>query len=645
MRRIYHPRVSDSDGTLPVIKGGLGSRDIDKAAKNIGLVTYRLNHKPFGIILYNAQKRISKDSLPPEISDPSVPSLYGNREVDVGQTLILKITNYDSFTIYTVIATNGVAIQRGEEIHYTAGSISGEGTITINGRMFPITIKSPRPATPSIIVPDENSQLTGVNATFEASSFNIVGNYDLHASTDWEVSADPSFGTLIAAIYESTEHKLTWTVNNMQELKKYYVRVRYRGQQRGVSDWSPVREFTTGNDGLVNTETSIIEIPRLNHDNNGGFNKVCAVSEDDQYMVIADMYDGSQAADAGCVYFYKRVNGAWQYVSRIVASDGAADRHFGSSVSLSSDGLSLVIGAYFYPEGKGAVYFYTRSGDVWTQRQKIAPGTGQIGDCFGQYIELSADGNTLAVSSYGYDTYSGQTVVATSTGTTYIYVRSGNTWTLQTQILPNPYSNNSCFGYNVALSADGNHLVLTEIYDDVKGLDAGAAHYYNRSGSTWTFRQKITASDGAAGDNLGILVSMNAAGDTLAISSWYNDQKAANAGAVYIYTRSGDVWTQRQKIIPFDGVVDDAFSLCISMSKSSNLLFISSHNNVESLSKGAIYVYRRSGNTYGFERKLTSSISSTYFANWIMYFSKSEKLLIAGSKKVSGYDYYIHTFE
>ena len=35
MRRIYHPRISDSEGTLPVIHGGLGSRDIDKAAQNI----------------------------------------------------------------------------------------------------------------------------------------------------------------------------------------------------------------------------------------------------------------------------------------------------------------------------------------------------------------------------------------------------------------------------------------------------------------------------------------------------------------------------------------------------------------------------------------------------------------------------------
>jgi len=646
MRRIYHPRISDSDGTLPVIHGGLGSRDIDKAAQNIGLVTYRLANKPFGIILYNAQKRISKDSLPPEISDPSVPSLYGNFEVEVGQTLILKITNYDSFTIYSVFATSGVAFQRGEEIHYTAGIVSGIGNITINGRTFPVKIKSPRPSTPSVVVPSEDSQLTSATATFEASAFNITGNYDIHASTDWEVSTDPQFNKLIAAIYETTVHKLTWTVNNMQELKKHYVRVRYRGQQRGVSDWSPVREFTTGNDGLINTETSVFEIPRNNVTSNGGFSKSCAISEDDQYMVIGNMWDSTQGKDSGCVYFYKRINGVWQFISKILAFDGAADRHFGGSVSLSSDGLLLAVGAYFYPEGKGAVYFYTRSGDVWTQRQKIQPGTGQIGDTFGQNIEISGDGNTLAISSYGYDTYSGQTVVASSTGTAYIYTRSGDIWSLQTQLLPSTPVDSSCFGFDVTINHDGTHLILTEVYDDTKGIDAGAAHYYNRSGSTWTFRQKITASDGASQDWFGRSCTMNATGDTLVIDAYRNDQKAENAGAVYIYTRSGNVWTQQQKIIPYDGVANDFFGLVCIISKSSNLLFVSSYSLVDGYYKGAVYVYRRSGNTYIFERKLKNGINAVYFGNNILCFSKSEKLLVAGSiKNTSSYDYYIHTFE
>ena len=44
----------------------------------------------------------------------------------------------------------------------------------------------------------------------------------------------------------------------MQELKKHYVRVRYKGQNAGLSPWSNAVGFTTGNDGLINTETGII---------------------------------------------------------------------------------------------------------------------------------------------------------------------------------------------------------------------------------------------------------------------------------------------------------------------------------------------------------------------------------------------------
>ncbi len=139
---------------------------------------------------------------------------------------------------------------------------------------------------------------------------------------------------------------------------------------------------------------------------------------------------------------------------------------------------------------------------------------------------------------------------------------------------------------------------------------------------------------------------MNAAGDTLVINAIRNDQKAENAGAVYIYTRSGNVWTQQQKIIPYDGAANDSFGQFCIISKSSNLVFVSGSSLVDGHYTGAVYVYRRSGNTYIFERKLKNIINAMFFGNIILCFSKSEKLLVAGSvKAINSYDYCIHTFE
>jgi len=592
MRRIYHPRVSDSDGTLPVIKGGLGSRDIDKAAKNIGLVTYRLANKPFGIILYNAQKRISKDSLPPEISDPSVPSLYGNREVDVGQALILKITNFDSFTIYAVSSTGGVAIQRGEEIQYTAGGFAGEGSITINGRMFPVTIKSPRPQTPNIVVPDEDSQLTGINATFEASSFNIVGNYDLHASTDWEVSVDPNFGTLVAAIYESTEHKLTWTVNNMQELKKHYVRVRYRGQQRGVSDWSPVREFTTGNDGLINTEMGIILSPDAISEDWFGSNIVLN-SDSTIALISAHGRDDGGVSARGAVYVFTRSGSTWTYQQKILAPDPAADDWFGLGVDINSDATIALIGACLKDEGglvdRGVVYYYTRSGTTWTYQSKILINDLNTNSYFGAGIALNNTGDYALIGAYGKDDGG-----INSRGAVYVFTRSGNTWTYQQKILAPDAQPGDYFGRSVAINKDATIALIGAYNRSEAGVNCGAVYHFTRSGSIWSYQNKLLAPDRANGDQFGLSLSIDSESNKALIGS----RKAkigteVEAGAVYAYSRNGTSWSYQNKIISSDYKAYSQFGVSVKLNSNGSMALIGAqHRNSNGITRsGAVYIF------------------------------------------------------
>lgn len=592
MRRIYHPRISDSDGTLPVIHGGLGSRDIDKAAQNIGLVTYRLANKPFGIILYNAQKRINKDSLPPEISDPSVPSLYGNREVEVGQTLILKITNYDSFTIYSVFATNGVAIQRGEEIHYTAGAVSGPGSITINGRTFSITIKSPRPSTPSVVVPSEDSQLTNTTATFEASAFNITGNYDIHASTDWEVSIDPQFNTLIAAIYETTVHKLTWTVNNMQELKKHYVRVRYRGQQRGVSDWSPVREFTTGNDGLINTEMGIILAPDGISEDWFGSNIVLN-SDSTIALISAHGRDDGGVSARGAVYVFTRSGGTWTYQQKILAPDPALDDWFGLGVGINSDATIALIGACLKDEGglidRGVVYYYTRSGTTWTYQSKILINDLNINSYFGAGIALNNTGDYALIGAYGKDEGG-----ILARGVVYIYTRSGSTWTYQNKILAPDAQPGDYFGRSVAINKDATIALIGAYNRSEAGVNCGAVYHFTRSGSIWSYQNKLLAPDRANGDQFGLYLSIDSESNKALIGS----RKAkigteVEAGAVYAYSRNGTSWSFQNKIIASDYKAYNQFGVSVKLSSNGTMALIGAqHRNSNGITRsGAVYIF------------------------------------------------------
>ena len=536
MRRIYHPRISDSEGTLPVIYGGLGSRDIDKAAQNIGLVTYRLANKPFGIILYNAQKRINKDSLPPEISDPSVPSLYGNREVEVGQTLILKITNYDSFTIYSVFATNGVAIQRGEEIHYTAGVVSGLGSVTINGRTFSVTIKSPRPLTPSVVVPSEDSQLSNTTATFEATAFNITGNYDTHASTDWEVSTDPQFNTLIAAIYETPVHKLTWTVNNMQELKKHYVRVRYRGQQRGVSDWSPVREFTTGNDGLINTQTGII-FP-ADGKLNDGFGYSVSLNGDATQLVATAPFEDSHALNAGAIYYFTRSGSVWTQQQKILVPDSVENENVGFQIALSLDGNHFLVGSRERNNFSGAVYYFKKINGIWTYVGIITNSNGTANQQFGHGVAISQDGSKAIIGAAA-DSPGGVNGI----GSCYYYVRTGDVWSEVSKI-PSPEPEvRSYFGSSTGLNSNGDVFVVGAYGKDDIGVDSGAIYVFTRTNNTWSLEGKITPDGLSATDRLGLWLSMNSVGDVVVARGRFFNPEGVRTYAYLILKKVNGVWT------------------------------------------------------------------------------------------------------
>src|SRR5262245_52455304 len=95
------------------------------------------------------------------------------------------------------------------------------------------------------------------------------------------------------------------------------------------------------------------------------------------------------------------------------------------------------------------------------------------------------------------------------------------------------------FGRSVAVS--GDTLVVGATGDDIgANNNQGSAYVFVRSGGVWSFQQKLTANDGAAGDGFGRSVAIS--GDTVAISSFSGN------GAAYVFVRSGGVWTFQQKL-------------------------------------------------------------------------------------------------
>jgi len=196
-------------------------------------------------------------------------------------------------------------------------------------------------------------------------------------------------------------------------------------------------------------------------------------------------------------------------------------------------------------------------------------------DNFGYTVALSADGNTLAVGAVSEDsnatTINGNQADNSliSTGAVYVFVRSGNAWQQQAYVKPTNTGDNDRFGESLAISADGNTLVVGALHEDsnAQGIggnqfdnsaaDSGAVYVFARSGNTWTQQAYIKASNSEAGDQFGSAVAISGDGNTVAAASYgedsaatgvggsQNDNASPNSGAVYVFTRSGSSWSQQ----------------------------------------------------------------------------------------------------
>jgi hypothetical protein len=253
-----------------------------------------------------------------------------------------------------------------------------------------------------------------------------------------------------------------------------------------------------------------------------------AISSDGNTAIIGAYGDDDKGSDSGSAYVFTRSGTTWSQQAKLVAADGAAGDYFGNSVAISSDGNTAIIGAYA-DDTKGSAYIYIRSGTTWSQQAKLVAADGAAGDYFGNSVAISSDGNTAIIGAYYDDTK----------GSAYIYIRSGTTWSQQAKLVPADGAAGDSFGWSVAISSDGNTAIIGAYGDDDKGANSGSAYIYIRSGTTWSQQAKLVAADGTAGDYFGISVAISGDGNTAIIGASYKtDSAGSNHNIVYVFTRA-----------------------------------------------------------------------------------------------------------
>ena len=247
----------------------------------------------------------------------------------------------------------------------------------------------------------------------------------------------------------------------------------------------------------------------------------------------------------------------WVEKAKLVAEDAAEKAEFGHSVAISGD--TVIVGAYLDPhDGKnkaGSAYIFVRDGDTWTQQAKLTPDDAEAGKNFGKSVAIHK--HTAIVGAH-LDSQSGS-----KSGSAYIFVRDGDTWTQQAKLTASDAAARDEFGTSVSIS--GATAIVGSPFDDDAGSKSGSAYIFGNNGGVWTERAKLTANDAAAGDGFGNAVAIDA--NRAIIGARLHDGRKPDSGAVYAFSRVAGAWVEQSKTIHKKDAEADEFGNAVAISE------------------------------------------------------------------------------
>lgn len=308
------------------------------------------------------------------------------------------------------------------------------------------------------------------------------------------------------------------------------------------------------------------------------------------------------SSDKGATWVSSRSSGVWSddTPTPLVGTGGIITDRQGNSVSLSSDGLTLAIGGPgTSSSATGCAWVFTYNGVNWIQ-QTTPPLQGAVGtfiDNQGFSVSLSSDAKTLAVGGPGN---------MSNGGSTWVYTFDGFSWSEQDKLSGTPTTITARQGHSVSLSADGNTLAIGAPEDNVS---MGATWIFTRTSGVWSQQQKVVGTGGVGTMKQGTSVSLSDNGDNLAVGGVIDD---SNVGATWVFTRTSGVWSQQGSKLVGSGSIGTANQgRSVSLSGDGHTLVVGGNSDDSDI--GAVWVFTKTGDVWTEREKLigTGSVSAT----------------------------------
>lgn len=190
-------------------------------------------------------------------------------------------------------------------------------------------------------------------------------------------------------------------------------------------------------------------------------------------------------------------------------------------------------------------------------------------------------------------------------GSAYVFVRDGGGWTQQAKLLIEEGTPGDNFGYSVAVS--GDTALVGAFLGKSKGKMTGAAYVFTRSGGVWKQQEKLLASDGEGFDLFGGSVALS--GDTALVGAL--QAGLGKTGEAYVFIRKGDTWSEQANLRAKDGVTADDFGISVALSGDTAIVGADAAS-AEHEASGAAYVFVRDGQSWTQQAKVFASDKSAH---------------------------------
>jgi len=324
-----------------------------------------------------------------------------------------------------------------------------------------------------------------------------------------------------------------------------------------------------------------------------------SLSSDGSIVAIGAPENDGNGEDSGHVRVYENQGDTWVQIGQDIDGEAEDDKS-GISVSLSSDGSIVAIGARFNDgngEDSGHVRVYENQGDNWVQIGEDIDGEAE-NDRSGGSVSLSSNGNIIAI---GASSNGGNGFIS---GHVRVYANQSDNWVQIGQDIDGEASEDF-FGRSVSLSSDGSIIAIGAPDNDGNGQSSGHVRVYENQGDNWVqIGQNI---DGEAElDDLGDSVSLSSDGSVVAIGASGNDDNGEGSGHVRVYENQGNNWVQIGQDI--DGEAEgNFFGRSVSLSSEGSTVAIGAPGNgANGQSSGHVRVFDLSSLLSTQESNLTS---------------------------------------